>query len=76
MDRLLEDIVEIIKDYRNDDGIQITTETLRNWILQFDVNDQIFILEELKPILDKRYISKSSYPMLHSYNSSKLHRES
>lgn len=60
MDRLLEDTVDIIKDYRNDDGIQITTETLKNWVLQFDVNDQTFILEELKPILDKRYISKSS----------------
>ena len=37
----------------------MTTERIRGWILQFDEADRVFVLEELKNILEKRYISQA-----------------
>jgi hypothetical protein len=58
MDKLIDDIHEIIKDYRIDDGIGISKEHIKKWIEQFNENDREFVLSELKLIFQKRYISK------------------
>ncbi len=59
MDRLIESIFDIIKDYREEEDDEfMTTEILTEWIHQFNEEDRIFLLEELLNILTKRYISK------------------
>lgn len=57
MDELIDDIYEIIKDYREDEGV-MSKERIRKWIDQFESDDRVFVLSELKHILSKRYISK------------------
>lgn len=59
MDNLIQEIQAIIADFRNDDGILIDQDRIKKWIEQFDTNDQIFLLKELKNIFEKRYISKN-----------------
>ena len=56
---LAESIFEVIKDYRNDDGIQLTIENIIDWGKQFD-NDAEFILTELNHIISKTYLSKQN----------------
>lgn len=58
MDELAALIVDLIKDYRNDDEIFIDKDHVIRWVNQFDQNDRQFILEELYHILPKSYISK------------------
>ena len=61
MEQLITDIYELIKDFRSDEGlpnVQMTTDRIRTWINQFDEADRVFILTELKNILEKRYCSK------------------
>lgn len=61
MEQLITEIFEIVRDYRSDEGlphVQMTTARIRNWINQFDEADRVFILTELKRILEKRYCSK------------------
>lgn len=58
MEELAEKIANIVKDYRNDDGIQMTPDTVLGWVSQFEQEDQQFILEELRLILKRRYLSK------------------
>lgn len=52
-------IAEIIKDYRNDDGIFLDADYVINWAKQFDNNAQ-FMLEEISHILPQVYISKKT----------------
>ncbi|MCU0439205.1 MAG: hypothetical protein MUC49_15005 [Raineya sp.] len=52
-----EKIQEIIKDYRNDDNIFITSDDIISWAYQFDENAE-FVLDELGYILPQIYISK------------------
>lgn len=60
MNKLINQIFEIIKDYRvNSDSI-ITHERILKWVNQFDENDQEFILKELLHILPNSYISKAN----------------
>ncbi len=61
MEQLINDIYEIVKDYRADENlpnVKMTEQRVRRWIEQFDEADRIFILTELKNILQKRYCSK------------------
>lgn len=61
MEQLIEEIYELIRDYRSDEelpNVQMTTNRIRTWINQFEESDKIFILTELKRILEKRYCSK------------------
>ena len=59
MNELAAQILEIIKDYRNDTNIQLTQKDILNWANQFDEPDRIFILQELLHILKQGiYISK------------------
>ena len=63
MENLIADVFEQIKDYRADElpaSVKITKNRIRQWVEQFDQNDQIFILTELKNIFSKRYCSKAS----------------
>ncbi len=48
---------EIIKDYRNDDGIYISIDDIVLWAKQFN-DDGEFILTELNHIIPKVYLSK------------------
>lgn len=57
MEQLINDIYEIIKDYRQDEG-KMSVLHIDNWIKQFPETDRIFILTELKSILAQRYFSK------------------
>lgn len=57
MDELADKIVEIIKDYRQDDGIEINRDHVKRWVHQFNGADQEFLLSELLHILPKSYVS-------------------
>lgn len=57
MEQLINEIYEIVRDYRQDEGL-MTVDRINSWINQFKEDDRIFILEELKHILTQRYISK------------------
>jgi hypothetical protein len=60
-------IYEIVKDYRNDDGIFLTPKDILLWAEQFG-EDAEFILTEIHHILSKMYISKSSAKnLLHNH---------
>lgn len=63
MEQLIDEIFDQLKDYRADEifpNVKITRNRIKNWVEQFDVNDRIFILTELKQIFSKRYCSKAS----------------
>lgn len=57
MEQLIDDIYEIIKDYRQDEGM-MSKDRIKTWINQFSADDRVFVLEEMKHILQQRYISK------------------
>ncbi|AEE48319.1 hypothetical protein [Haliscomenobacter hydrossis] len=62
METLMQEIYEILKDYREDEGndsVTITPERINKWILQFEETDRIFLLTELKNIFQQRYCSKN-----------------
>ncbi|MEP1034400.1 hypothetical protein [Ekhidna sp.] len=62
MDELIEDILETIGGYREEDVNWafkgMSAERVKNWINQFDEEDREFLLNELKHILPKSYLSK------------------
>ena len=49
MEQLIDDIYEIIKDYRQDESM-MSKDRIRTWINQFSTDDRVFILEEMKHI--------------------------
>ncbi|WP_077920937.1 hypothetical protein [Spirosoma sp. 209] len=58
---MIEQIVKIISDYREDDlFVKIDEAHVQRWINQFDEGDREFILNELLYILPKSYLSKSA----------------
>lgn len=59
MEKLISEIYSIIKDYREEDRV-MSENRIRQWVNQFDEGDRVFLLEEMKNILSKRYISKDS----------------
>lgn len=65
MEKLIESIHDIIKDYRREDlGIfyrtEITKEHIAKWIGQFDEEDREFLLTELLHLLPNSYLSKEN----------------
>jgi hypothetical protein len=61
MEQLIQDVFEIIQDYRADEGrqiVKVTPERIKLWVNQFEEEDREFILTELKSIFQKRYCSK------------------
>lgn len=58
MENLINDIYEIIKDYRQDES-KMSVNRINRWIRQFPESERIFILTELKSILASRYFSKT-----------------
>jgi hypothetical protein len=58
MDNLIQQIHEIIGDYRKDEGHGVSQDRIKTWIDQFEVEDREFVLQELINIFKKRYISK------------------
>jgi hypothetical protein len=58
MEQLINDLFEIIKDYRADEGF-MSPGRITTWVNQFDDNDRIFLLEEMNHILKQRYVSKN-----------------
>lgn len=57
MNDSLNQIYEIIKDYRNDDGIYINKDHIQEWANQFG-DDAEFVLKEFAHIVKQVYISK------------------
>lgn len=58
MEEKIEQIFDIIKDYRESDLFLMTKDRIQNWVNQFDEDDREFILDELLHILPDSYISK------------------
>lgn len=58
MKEIVQNIVEIIKDYRQDDDLVIDENHVLRWVNQFEQNDQEFLLSELLHILLQSYFSK------------------
>ncbi|MDI9363462.1 MAG: hypothetical protein QM541_00825 [Flavobacterium sp.] len=63
MEQLIDEIFDQLKDYRADEilpNVKMTRNRIKQWVEQFDANDRVFILTELKHIFSKRYCSKDS----------------
>ncbi len=63
MEQLIDEIFEQLKDYRADEifpNVKMTKNRITQWVEQFEANDRVFILTELKHIFSKRYCSKDS----------------
>lgn len=58
MKQLINEIYEIIKDYRQEEG-KMSIDRIEKWITQFEGADREFILNELISIFRQRYFSKS-----------------
>lgn len=59
MEEIADKVLEIIKDYRNDDGVFLDSEHIINWANQFEDNAE-FMLNEISHILPQVYISKET----------------
>ncbi len=57
MNESIRKIYDIIKDYRSDEGIQITPEDIRDWAFQFG-DEAEFMVQELSHLLPQVYFSK------------------
>lgn len=64
-EQVINEIVEIIKDYRKGEIEQINYFSVLKWINQFDTEYQVVILIEFKKILSKRYISRNDFWMFY-----------
>jgi hypothetical protein len=60
MEDLADQVVAIVEDYRNDDGIEMSSNRILQWANQFEPGDRAFVLEETKNILSQRYVTKST----------------
>lgn len=57
MKEIASEIQNIIKDYRNEDGIYIQTQDVLDWATQFG-SDAEFMLSEVLHLLKQIYLSK------------------
>lgn len=57
MEEKINQLYEIIKDYREDEGL-MSLEIIENWITQFEEVDREFFLDETIHLMKQRYISK------------------
>lgn len=53
---LAEHIADILKDYRQDEGLNPKKENVLNWIVQFSEKNRLLILEEMIHIFKQRYL--------------------
>lgn len=60
MEDLANQVADIVEDYRNDDGIEMSSDRILQWANQFEPGDRAFVLEETKNILSQRYVTKST----------------
>ncbi len=58
MEKEVEAVYNVIKDYRKEEGLEISKMRITKWINQFPREDRIFILKELKYIFGKMYFSR------------------
>ena len=58
MEERIKKILDVIKDYRNDDGIFLTEKDIDEWAEQFG-NDRDFVLDEFGHIIPQIYLSKA-----------------
>ena len=66
MEQLIQDVFELIQDYRADEGpkiVKVTPERIKLWVNQFEEADREFVLTELKSVFEKRYCSKEDAKM-------------
>lgn len=61
MEELIKQTVDIIGDYRQEDGVELNEAHVTRWINQFNSGDREFILSELNNILPNAYISKDFF---------------
>lgn len=71
MEELASALFEVIKDYRNEDGVQLNNEHIINWANQFG-DDAEFVLTEVSHIISQVYISKEKAKSLIEWHVSKL----
>ena len=57
IDALVEQVYDKIKDFRKEEGVQITRENIREWAEKFG-DDAEFMLAETDNILEKTYLTK------------------
>ncbi len=57
MEEIAQKIIEVIKDYRNHDGVYLTKEHIVAWASQFGAEAQ-FILNELSHLMPSVYVSR------------------
>lgn len=57
MEERIKKILDVIRDYRNDDGIHITEDTISEWGAQFG-DDRDFVLDEFGHLISQVYLSK------------------
>ncbi len=55
MEQLIKEIATVVQDYQNN---SLSDTRITKWIEQFEEPDRLFVLTELKYILEQRYISK------------------
>lgn len=60
-DKLINLIVEEIRDYRNKDNIFIDYNHVLKWINQFDINEQEILLEETLNFIKNRYFREKDF---------------
>ncbi|WP_439879769.1 phosphoribosyltransferase-like protein [Pontibacter sp. MBLB2868] len=58
MEKEIKQLHQIIKDYREDEGLGVSEQAIITWINQFPDDEKIFILNELNHIFSKVYFSK------------------
>jgi hypothetical protein len=58
MIEIANNLLEVIKDYRNDDGFEQNTDRIISWANQFGENAE-FVLREVSHIIPQVYISKA-----------------
>ena len=60
MEQLIDDIYDLIKDYRSDeaDRFRMSKQRIDRWVNQFDEDDRVFLLSELKNVFQKHYCSR------------------
>lgn len=59
MKELAKNILDIVEDYRNEDGIQLTVESIIAWAEQFG-DDAEFMLAEILHLLPSTYFSRNT----------------
>lgn len=59
MEKIINDIVEIVKTYREDDFfVNLDNKHIRTWVNQFEEKDREFLLRELLHLLPKTFLTK------------------